>query len=81
MSSDSIVYLLDDEPEMLKALSRVLNAHGFQTKAFLSAREFLAHDQTSQPACLVLDLAMPELDGRKCSGDSRETVCGYRSYS
>jgi RNA polymerase sigma factor (sigma-70 family) len=63
MSSDSIVYLLDDEPEMLKALSRVLNAHGFQTMAFLSAREFLAHDHTSKPACLVLDLAMPELDG------------------
>lgn len=63
MSNHSIVYLLDDEPEMLKALSRVLNAHGLQTKAFLSAREFLAHDQSSQPACLVLDLAMPELDG------------------
>jgi RNA polymerase sigma factor (sigma-70 family) len=63
MSDGAIVYLLDDEPEMLKALSRVLNAHGIETKAFLSAREFLAHDQTSRPACLVLDLAMPELDG------------------
>jgi FixJ family two-component response regulator len=63
MSSDAIVYLLDDEPEMLKALSRVLRAHGFETEAYQNTREFLAHNYTSKPACLVLDLAMPELDG------------------
>jgi len=44
-------------------LTRVLNAYGFETQAFSSAKEFLAHDYASRPACLVLDLAMPELDG------------------
>lgn len=63
MSEDAIVYLLDDEPEVLKALSRVLNANGVETRAFQNAREFLDHDKTSKPACLVLDLAMPGLDG------------------
>jgi FixJ family two-component response regulator len=63
MNKDATVYLLDDEPDMLKALSRVLNAHGVETLAFQSAEEFLAHDKTSSPACLVLDLAMPGMDG------------------
>jgi FixJ family two-component response regulator len=63
MNNDAIVYLLDDEPDMLKALSRVLNAHGVETLAFQSAEEFLAHEKTSSPACLVLDLAMPGMDG------------------
>jgi FixJ family two-component response regulator len=63
MNKDATVYLLDDEPDMLMALSRVLNAHGVETLAFQSAEEFLAHDKTSSPACLVLDLAMPGMDG------------------
>ena len=63
MSSDEMVYLLDDEPEILKALKRLLRAHGFQVRAFSSVRDFFSHDRSAEPACLVLDVAMPELDG------------------
>ena len=63
MSGQPIVYLLDDEPDMLKALKRLLRAQGFQVRAFANAREFLSHDRHPGPACLVLDVAMPEIDG------------------
>lgn len=63
MTNEQIVYVLDDDPEILKALTRLLGAEGFQVRGFTSAHEFLAHERSPGPACLVLDLAMPEIDG------------------
>ena len=58
-----MVYLLDDEPSMLKALSRILRARGYEVMAFEKPEDFFGHERTLAPACLVLDLAMPGLDG------------------
>ena len=63
MKKEQLVYVLDDEPEMLKALTRLLRAEGLQVRGFTSSREFLAHERDQSPACLVLDMAMPEIDG------------------
>jgi FixJ family two-component response regulator len=63
MSSPSTVYLVDDEPYLLKALTRLLGAEGFAVRAFASAEEFLASPRHEPVACLVLDVAMPRLDG------------------
>ena len=57
------VYLLDDEPGMLKALTRLLKAEGYTVRAFTSAKVFLESYQPEELSCLVLDVAMPELDG------------------
>ncbi|HEX2885629.1 response regulator transcription factor [Vineibacter terrae] len=57
------IYLVDDDAGVLKALARLLAAHGYDVRAFTSARDFLgAHDPTL-PGCAVLDVAMPDLDG------------------
>jgi FixJ family two-component response regulator len=61
--NEDIVHLLDDEPDMLRALSRVLTVHGFRVEAHDNAAEFLAKRRLNQVGCLVLDLAMPGLDG------------------
>jgi FixJ family two-component response regulator len=58
-----MVYVLDDEPEMLKALTRLLRGQGLQVQGFTSAREFFAAERHRGPACLVLDVAMPDVDG------------------
>jgi FixJ family two-component response regulator len=58
-----IVYLLDDEPEMVKALTRLLRAKKFEVRGFTSVRAFLDAYRPEEDACLVLDVAMPELDG------------------
>lgn len=60
---EPVVYLVDDDAEVLKGLHRLLTAAGLDVRAFGSPREFLAQVDPHTPGCLVLDLAMPELDG------------------
>ena len=59
------VYVVDDDPAVLKAVSRLLRAAGFHVCAFSSPQRFLdQHDPgAAAAACLVLDLAMPALSG------------------
>ena len=60
---DSTVFLVDDDLGVLQAMSRVLRAAAFRVVPFASPREFLDEHDPSAPGCLVLDLAMPDLDG------------------
>ncbi len=62
-STGGLVYLVDDEPGMLVALTRLLQTEGFTVRSFSSARDFLAAYQPTESACLVLDVAMPDQDG------------------
>lgn len=62
-AASGIVYIIDDETEMRKALSRLLRAEGFDVRPFATAREFLAAYDAEETACLILDVAMPDLDG------------------
>jgi FixJ family two-component response regulator len=55
--------LLDDDPAILKAVDRLLQAAGYTTKTYCSAEAFLSEHDASTPGCLVLDLAMPGLNG------------------
>ena len=59
----STVYLVDDDPDLLKALRRLLQSAGLQSAAFASAQAFLQYHDRNAPGCLVLDLSMPGLDG------------------
>ena len=64
MSGDGpVVYLVDDDPSILKGITRLLGSAGFRTKSFTSPRAFLDEHDASQPGCIVLDLSMPELSG------------------
>lgn len=64
MSTPSgIVYLLDDEPELVKALSRLLRGRQFDVRGFTSVQAFLRAYRPQDTACLVLDVTMPELNG------------------
>jgi FixJ family two-component response regulator len=57
------VFLVDDDPGVLKSLTRLLKAHGHAVHAFSSPREFLARHDPSVPGCAIFDVAMPGLDG------------------
>jgi FixJ family two-component response regulator len=58
-----IVFLIDDDPSILKALTRLLTAEGFQTRPYPSASHFLDEYNASLPGCIVMDLAMPGMSG------------------
>src|SRR5258708_40143394 len=57
------IFIVDDDPAVLKGLSRLLRSEGLATATFSSPREFLDRHDLNAPGCLVLDLAMPELNG------------------
>ena len=56
-------FLIDDDPGVLKALSRIVRTAGYETVSYSSAQEFLREHDPSTPGCAILDLTMPELDG------------------
>jgi FixJ family two-component response regulator len=57
------VYVVDDDAPVLKAVSRLLRASGFNVATFSSPRRFLDQHDRATRGCLVLDLAMPGLSG------------------
>ena len=63
-----IVYLLDDEPGIVKAVTRLLWTQGFEVQGFTSAASFLQAYSPGSEGCLILDVAMPELDGLRLQG-------------
>jgi FixJ family two-component response regulator len=62
-TTEFIVFLVDDDPVILKALGRLLRAAGYQTKAYQSTETFLNEHDASIPGCAVLDHTMPGLSG------------------
>ncbi len=63
MSANPTVFVVDDDPHVLRALSRLLGAKGYDVRGFNSPNAFLDQHDASVPGCAVLDVAMPELDG------------------
>jgi len=57
------VYLVDDDAGVLKALSRLLRAKGYEVKSYVSPQEFLEQHDPTVSGCAVLDVSMPGLDG------------------
>jgi FixJ family two-component response regulator len=58
-----IIYLVDDDPSYLAAMSRFLRAAGYTAEAFSSPTEFLKILPSVGSGCLILDLQMPGLSG------------------
>ncbi len=54
---------MDDDPAVLKALSRLLRSRSFRARTYGSGQEFLASLQTDVPECLIVDLQMPDMNG------------------
>jgi FixJ family two-component response regulator len=57
------IYLVDDDPGVLQALTRMLSAKGYDVQAFSSSTDFLDRHDRSVPGCAILDVSMPDLDG------------------
>jgi FixJ family two-component response regulator len=57
------VYVVDDDPDVLKSMARLLDSAGFAVIGFPSPESFLERLDRAAPGCIVLDLAMPGLSG------------------
>ena len=69
------VFLVDDEPEVLKAVARLLRAEAFPVSAFSSPREFLDQVDPEAPGCLVLDMSMPAISGLEVQRELETRGC------
>jgi FixJ family two-component response regulator len=58
-----VVAILDDEPEMRKALRRLLTSRGFRVEEYERGEDLLAALDSHPLDCLLLDLHMPGLNG------------------
>ncbi|MDO8179625.1 MAG: response regulator [Undibacterium sp.] len=63
MSITPRIFLIDDQPAVLKALSRLLGSAGYAVTSFGAAQDFLDSGNTAAAGCVVLDLAMPGMNG------------------
>lgn len=62
-AANSLVYVVDDDPAVGRAVASAAQLLGSGVQAFLSAEDFLKHYDDGQPGCLVLDLRMPGMSG------------------
>ena len=59
----SLVFVIDDDPSARKGLSRLLNSADYESEVFESAEDFLDHPPHPGPACIIVDVQMPGLNG------------------
>jgi FixJ family two-component response regulator len=83
------VLVVDDDASVRRSLARLLSAAGYRVEVFASAKEVLARPPGDTPACLVLDVRMPGLDGLELqraltaagAGFSTVFITGYGDVS
>lgn len=75
MNFEGVVYLVDDDPGVLKAMSRFLRTEGYAVQAFNAANEFLRAHDPRVPGCAVLDMLMPDVDGLALQQALLESDC------
>jgi FixJ family two-component response regulator len=61
--SNSVVFLIDDDASVRKGVSRLLRSAGYISEAFGSASDFLSREQHAGPACVIVDVRMPGING------------------
>ncbi len=60
---EPIVFVIDDDPSVRRAIRRLIGSVGLQVELFGSAKEFLRSKRLDAPSCLVLDIRLPGLSG------------------
>jgi len=59
----SLIYIVDDDPSVGRALKLLLKTHGYHVEVFIHAADFLAFKHPKVPSCLVLDYELPDING------------------
>jgi FixJ family two-component response regulator len=57
------VSVVDDDHSVRRSLTRLLRSVGYQAEGYASAADFLAHFPRDGPACVLIDVRMPDISG------------------
>ena len=60
---DSIVFIVDDDRRICESLSELLSTYDLHVVTFGTAEEYIAYPKPDVPACLVLDVELPDING------------------
>lgn len=63
LGTEPIVFVVDDDPSMRKALANLFRSVGLRAEVFGSARELLETELPDVASCLVLDIRLPGPSG------------------
>jgi FixJ family two-component response regulator len=61
--ADATVFVVDDDPALLRLIRKLLETSGRKVETYASAQEFLETSKSDRPGCLVLDVRMPGMSG------------------
>ncbi len=67
--SEPIVFVIDDNPAVRESVKRLIASVGLRVETFGSTREFLDGKRPEAPACLVLDVRLPDVSGLEFQRD------------
>ena len=71
-----VVFIVDDDESVRRALVRLMRSVGFDVRVFSSAQDFLDQGCQNIPGCLILDVRMPYMDGLELQEKIR--ACGSK---
>lgn len=60
---DEIVFVVDDDARVREALGELLASLGWRSEAFATAADYIAYAKPDLPACLILDVELPDING------------------
>jgi FixJ family two-component response regulator len=63
LSKRKTVFVVDDDPDMLRGVKRLLGAHGYDSVLFPSAEAFQKHGNFERAICVVLDINLSDDSG------------------
>ncbi|QJP12534.1 response regulator transcription factor [Starkeya sp. ORNL1] len=70
---EEIVFVVDDDARVREAVGELLESLGWRSQAFAAAADYVAHAKPDLPACLILDVELPDINGlefqKQLSGD------------
>jgi len=68
----SVVFVVDDDPSIRRAIKRLVESVGLRVEGLGSAQEFLRSQRPDAPSCLVLDVRLPGISGLDFQRELRE---------
>lgn len=72
MDKDPLVLIVDDEPQILRALKTILGSNRFRVLSATTGEQALALAAAEQPDIIILDLTLPDMDGIQVCEQIRE---------
>lgn len=81
MQDETLIRIVDDDLDLRKGLSFMLECAGWRSAAYPSARDFLTQDSPSIPGCLILDVQMAGMTGIELQHEMNRAETPSPSFS